>query len=61
MAYVSEYGNWGSDGEEILIFKNSDLTESQWENLEYLTDSDKLTYVKAILAGEDVSEWEEEE
>lgn len=59
MAYVSEYGNYGADGEELLIFKDADLASSQWENLSALPDSDKLPYVQAVLSGADLSDWEE--
>lgn len=56
-AYISEYGNWGM--EEVLILDENDLTSAQWLNVEDLPDYDKLPYAKAILAGEDTSEWEE--
>lgn len=56
-AYVSEYGNWGA--EEILVFDQTALSSKQWENVEILPDYDKLPYVKAILAGEDLTEWED--
>jgi len=58
MAYVSEYGNWGN--EEVLVFSENDLTQSQWGLLIELPDNDKINYVKAIIAGEDTSEWEED-
>ena len=56
MAYISEYGNWGS--EEVLILAESDLTSDQWQLVEDLPDSDKLPYAKAVLAGAPLSEWE---
>lgn len=56
-AYVTEYGNWGLD--EVLILGENDLTSKQWANLEILPDYDRLPYAKAVLAGEDTSEWEE--
>jgi len=56
-AYISEYGNWGAD--EILVIDQTDLTSEQWNNLDILPDYDKLPYAKAILAGEDLTEWEE--
>lgn len=58
MAYVSEYGNWGQ--EQVLVFDENILTEEQWENLDILPDRDKMSYVKAIINGEDLSEWEED-
>ena len=56
MAYISEYGNWGS--EEVLILAESDLTSDQWQLVEDLPDSDKLPYAKAVLAGAPLSEWD---
>jgi hypothetical protein len=57
MAYVSEYGNYGS--EECLVFDTTDLTVEQWERLSELSDWAKLPYVQAILNDEDLSEWSE--
>jgi hypothetical protein len=57
MAYVSEYGNWGR--EDVLIFDDTLLTERQWEILDTQTDRDKMSYVKAIINGENLDYWEE--
>ena len=57
MGYVSEYGNWGT--EQVLVFDNSELTEEQIDTLSILSDYDKLPYVEAILAGQDLSKWED--
>jgi len=57
MAYVSEYGNYGS--EEVLTFDASQLTDHQWQILGELTDWAKLPFVQAILNNEDLSEWSE--
>jgi hypothetical protein len=59
MGYVSEHGNWGT--EEVLVFDDGELTTKQWEFLDILPDSDKIKYVQALLDGEDVSEWEDED
>ena len=56
MAYVSEYGNYGS--ERILTFNDSDLTPEQWETLDVLPDNDKMPYVDAILNNEPLDRWE---
>lgn len=56
MGYVSEYGNWGL--EQVLFFDNNALTPEQVEKLDEQTDSQKMSYVKAILNGEDLSYWE---
>jgi hypothetical protein len=57
MAYVSEYGNWGQ--EEVLVFDDSLLTEEQFEILDEVSDYSKMSYVKAIINGDDLSYWEE--
>lgn len=57
MAYVSEYGNYGS--ERILTFNDDDLTTEQWETLDILPDQDKMSYVDAILNNEPLDRWEE--
>ena len=57
MAYVSEYGNYGA--EEVVTFGEDLLTAEQWENLDILPDNERITYVKLILEGEDVSGFEE--
>ena len=57
MAYISEYGNWGS--EEVLVLDDNALTSDQWQLLDELPDNDKLNYAKAIIAGADLAEWEE--
>lgn len=56
MAYVSNYGNWGQ--EEVIVFEDDDLTEEQWEMLDELPDYEKMLYVEAVLAGDDLSKWE---
>lgn len=56
MAYVSNYGNWGQ--EEVIVFNDEDLTEEQWEMLDELPDYEKMLYVEAVLAGDDLSRWE---
>lgn len=56
MAYVSEYGNWGT--EEVLVFDITNLNEEQREVLYELPDYDKLPYIKAVLNGDDTSPWE---
>jgi hypothetical protein len=57
MAYVSEYGNWGQ--EQVLVFDDSLLTEEQFEILDEVSDYSKMSYVKAIINGDDLAYWEE--
>ena len=47
MAYVSSDGNYG--GDDALNFEASDLTPTQWGNLEEISDSERYDYVFAIL------------
>ena len=56
MSYVTEDGNYGSD--EVFAFPYDALTPDQWDNLEMLHDSDRIGYVKAIINGEDLTEYE---
>lgn len=56
MAYVSSYGNYGQ--EAVLVFDTNDLHHTQWDVLGDLGDSDKMSYVLAILSGEPTDEWE---
>lgn len=61
MAWVSETGEYyAGDDLELLLLKESDLTPMQWENMSGMWDSGRLPYAKAILSGEDLSEWEGE-
>ncbi len=57
MAYVSEYGNYGREG--LLVFEDNLLTERQWNILDTQVDRDKMSYVQAIINGEDLDYWEE--
>jgi hypothetical protein len=47
VAYVSEYGNYGSEG--VIVFPDYQLTPEQWDELDVLPDNDKMSYVKGIL------------
>jgi hypothetical protein len=57
MAYVSAYGNYGQ--EAVLVFDTNDLHHTQWDTLGELGDSDKLSYVLAILNNESTEKWED--
>lgn len=56
MAYVSAYGNYGV--EAVLVFDTNDLHHTQWEVLGELGDSQKMSYVLAILNNEPTEQWE---
>lgn len=57
MAYVSIDGNYGA--ESHLEFEAHELTQSQWQTLEELSDGERYFYVRAILNNHDLSEWEQ--
>jgi hypothetical protein len=46
-AYVTADGNFG--GDEVLVFDSHQLSDKQWENLSFLSDSERLGYAVAIL------------
>jgi hypothetical protein len=58
MGYVTADGNYG--GDEVLVFPHKLLTEKQWDILGECSDYDRINYVKAILNGDDLEEWEYE-
>ena len=58
MAFVDGDGSYGVGA--IAIFQPDRLTEEQWETLANLRDSERFEYVVAILDGEDLSHWENE-
>ena len=58
MFYVAGDGNYG--GEDIIIASYSDFTEEQMDIISSLPDHERLYYARAILLGEDLSEWEDD-
>jgi hypothetical protein len=57
-AFVTDDGAW-SQAAEVIIFDPNQLTEEQWITLDELPDSQKLSYVEAILNGaHDLTPWE---
>ena len=63
MAFVSADGDYGQG---IIIFEPDLLTDEQWERVTDMHDSDRATYVSAILTGDEEAiaefekEWEED-
>jgi hypothetical protein len=55
-AWVSEDGSW-SQGTPILTFPASALTPIHWQILDELPDSQKMYFVEAILNGDDINQW----
>jgi hypothetical protein len=55
--YVTADGNYGGDA--IVVFERDSLTSQQWDNLGEMSDSSRIDYVRAILDGADLSEWED--
>jgi hypothetical protein len=47
MAYVSTDGSFGSD--EAIIFDNDELTDKEWETLDWMSDNERYDYVVGIL------------
>ena len=56
VSYVTADGTFGTGG--IVLFDYDSLTGFQWQVLDSIADSDKMSYVLAILNKEDLSEWE---
>lgn len=52
-AYVTEEGTYG--GDKIFLFDSSSLNDNQWEMLTDMSDRDRLPYVQAIIAKDDVA------
>ena len=47
MAYVSTDGSFGSD--EAILFDNDELTDKEWEILDWMSDNERYDYVVGIL------------
>ncbi len=58
IGYVSYDGNYGAEA-DLLIFDSEALTLQQWETLGEINDNSRYSYVEAIFAGNDLTEWEE--
>lgn len=59
IAWISEDGSF-SQGNELITFDSTELTDRQWEILSELSDSERIIYAIAVIDGQDVSEWEDE-
>jgi hypothetical protein len=50
----------GSQGQcDVVIFDESNLTSDQWEIFNELPESQTFNFVKAVINGEDLSQWKE--
>jgi hypothetical protein len=58
-SYVDADGSYGTGA--LITFDDNDLTDQQWETLSELRDNDKYDYVYAIMSGEPLDEWEDED
>jgi hypothetical protein len=56
-AFVTYEGDYSSDA-DILLFSKDDLTAEQWETVADLSDMSRYEYIKAVLDGADLSDWE---
>ena len=54
--WVAEDGSFG--GGAIIVFDTMDLTDQQWDTMSELSDTERLAYVYAIMAGEPLTKWE---
>lgn len=58
-AWVDADGSYGVGS--IITFDANDLTDKQWETLGNLSDNSRMGYVYAILLGQPLDEWEDED
>jgi hypothetical protein len=56
--WIAEDGSYGMC--DIVVFKESDLTEDQWEIFNELPESQTFNFVKAVINGEDLTQWKEQ-
>jgi hypothetical protein len=56
-AFVTYDGDYSSDA-DILLFNQDDLTAEQWETVVELSDSSRYEYIRAVLDGRSLSQWE---
>lgn len=57
--WVSEDGSFGSG--LVIHFAHESITPEDWETLSQLSDNDRYDFIYALLNGEDVSEWTDED
>jgi hypothetical protein len=55
--FIDIDGNY-SETTQILVFDGTALSKTQWETLGELSDNSRMSYVQAIMNGDDLSEWE---
>ena len=56
-AFVTYEGHYAADG-DVLMFDQSLLTTEQWDTVWALDDGSRYDYVKAVLDGKSLTEWE---
>jgi hypothetical protein len=56
--WVETDGSYGFG--DVITFDEDDLTQDQWDVLERLSDTDRIEYVQAIMAGEPLDDYETE-
>jgi hypothetical protein len=57
-AFVTYEGDYSSDA-DILLFDKDDLTAEQWDMVGSMSDMSRYEYIKAVLDGADLSEWQD--
>jgi hypothetical protein len=56
VGWVSADGSYGYGS--VTVFDPNTVTDFQWQVLDNLADSDKQPYIRAIINGENLTEWE---
>jgi hypothetical protein len=56
-AWVSYEGDYSNDG-DVLLFDQASLTPDQWSMVWQLDANSRFDYVKAVLDGRSLTEWE---
>jgi hypothetical protein len=56
--WIAEDGSYGMC--DILVFNESDLQEEHWQIFNELGDNERFAFVKAVINGEDLSQWKEQ-
>jgi hypothetical protein len=57
VGWVETDGQYGTS--DVITFDSDDLTQKQWDTLVDLPEGERISYVEAIMKGENLDEWEE--
>jgi hypothetical protein len=56
-AFVTYEGEYSSEA-DVLLFDRYDLTAEQWDMVGSMSDSSRYEYIRAVLDGRSLSQWE---